>query len=167
MKGQGGAYKSPKNKEPKNRQERASSLFPEHQEPNLQTTSTFFSSFPARKLVETSQGNWLTWETQIWQLDFHTPNPLPYSEDYQNQEAPFTHREFSISFFKCLEAHSSIFKNLLRAYHVPGTVLITGDTAVNKMKALFHRTYIIKRKQTNKYRMQNRNRNKAGMEDRM
>lgn len=50
---------------------------------------------------------------------------------------------------------------------MPGTILSTGDTAVNKMKALFHRTYIIKRKQTNKYRMQNRNRNKAGEEDRM
>ena len=57
------------------------------------------------------------------QLVVHTPNPSPYGEDYQNQEAPPTCIEFS-SVSKCLKIkYPSILKHLVRSYYVQGTIL--------------------------------------------
>lgn len=70
------------------------------------------------------------------QLVVHTPNPSPYGEDYQKQDAPPTCSEFS-SVSKCLKLkYSSILKHLLRSYYVQGTILSTGNTAMNKTKSV-------------------------------
>lgn len=77
------------------------------------------------------------------QLVVHTPNPSPYGEDQQNQEAPLTCIEFS-SVSKCWSLYSSILNHSLRSYYVQGTILSTGD--MNKTVSLSQGAYILKGK---------------------
>ena len=81
------------------------------------------------------------------QLVVHTPNPSPYGEDYQNQEAPPTCTEFS-SVSKCLKhKYPSILKHLLRSYYMQGTILQHwGYTNEQNKVCLSQGAYILKGK---------------------